>query len=137
MKEIKTLRDIYGLQQHNYQQSFIDCLLSYFQELHESLESDESLEDFSLEDSGYFVVLEPQDDIRKLEDVGLSDEDHGLIGAVPEMVDLIELEEDAYYRIGILCNNEYMQLFFSRVGQYKATDPEAEVLLEALYVEHN
>lgn len=92
----------------------LDHFHSYILQLHQSLEPDTALADFSLESHGYIVLLEAGDDVRNLQEVGLNPEDQGLLGTYPEWVELKELSDgNKIYQIAVLYNNEYMMLFYS------------------------
>lgn len=52
--------------------------------LFEALLDEESLEDFSLERHGYLVVLDDEDNLKDLHEVGLNPEEGGLLGSWPE-----------------------------------------------------
>ncbi len=119
MIKLKTLADFRRHRQAgSLPPEFLEHLETIFHELHESLGEDHSIENFSLDEHGYIVVLEKGDDLTDLQEVGLNPEDKGLLGTWPEFVELEKLSCGCYYRILILYNNEYAMLFFVRSGDF-------------------
>lgn len=114
MIKIKTKADIGRLKdKKQYSKDFILYLEAYYKELWESLGDEEAIEEFSLEDHGYIVILEETDNIQDLSEVGLSKKDEGLLGVIPEWIELKEFEDgSSYYEILILYNNEYAMIFY-------------------------
>ncbi|MDI3534921.1 MAG: hypothetical protein PWQ82_1286 [Thermosediminibacterales bacterium] len=93
LRIIKTLEDIRTLGKAKVMSPcYLDYLEEYFIQLHKALGNGESVEEFSLEDHGYFVILEKGDNVRNLSNVGLSSESGGLLGCWPEFVE----EEKCY-----------------------------------------
>ncbi len=128
MYTIKTLDDISALSERNTTpKSFIDHLETYFLQLRENLTEDEQEVEFSLVPYGYIAILEPEDDVRDLSSIGLNPQDDGLLGSCPEFVNTIQLEDITLYQIGVLYDNEYMMILYSKVGQF---DPLTEDFLK-------
>lgn len=127
MYSIKTLDDIRKLSESNKApNSLVYHLEVYFKQLIENLIDDEPEVEFNLEPYGYIIILEPEDDVRNLENVGLNPQDSGLLGSYPEFVNLVQLEDISLYQIGVLYDNEYMQIFYVPVGMF---DEEIETFL--------
>ena len=128
MKTVKTLQDRRELKrQDSISKALFDHIEEYFFELVESLSEGKDINEFSLEESGYMVILEKGDDVRNLEEVGLNPKDKGLLGTYPEWVEVKKLSDGSeIYQIGVLYNNDYMQLFYSYRGQF---DKEVEEFL--------
>lgn len=71
------------------------------------------------DENGFFVVLEPGDNVRDLGVVGLNPGDGGLLGCWPEFVDRIELGPGlSVYRVLVLYNNECAMTFYLQAGQW-------------------
>lgn len=121
MKEIKTLADLGRVKKDdNLSGEYLGYIEEYFHLLVESLSDGIPPEDFSLEKHGYIVILEAGDDLRDLEEIGLNPAARGLLGSHPEFIERYECGGFAYYRIGILYDNEYMMILFSEVGIHDA-----------------
>jgi len=123
MKIIKTLDDLrkldgameLGLQAH---------LEEYLLALREALEPETELGQFSLARHGYIVILEQEDDVRDLREVGLNPGDQGLLGCCPEWVEQVALADGRIiYRVGVMYDNDYVMIFYSWLGQF---DEEVE-----------
>ena len=116
MIKIKTFADLTSSRdQQTLPQDLITSLEKYFRQLHEALSDGEDLEDFSLERHGYFVILEPSDDVRNLREVGLNPTDDGFLGSWPEYVEKVT---DEWYKVAVLYDNEYMMFFFLRPSDF-------------------
>lgn len=96
MRLIKTLEDISLLRQARA-----------LSPVYENVNDGAGIEEFSLRDIGPIVVLEPGDNVRDLEEIGLNPEDGGLLGTAPEWVELMEREGQKFYSMVIMLNNEY------------------------------
>lgn len=120
MKTIKSIQDIYELRNANlFSESYLDYLQRFLEQLFEALSDGESIEHFSLEEHGYFVILEEEDNLRDLRDVGLNPQDQGLLGSFPEYIEKEILADGLeIYKIAVLYDNDYMMFFFSVVGQH-------------------
>lgn len=86
-------------------QVFHAYLNEYFSYLQQELGEDE---DFSLEEHGPIIILEKTDDLENLKETGVEN----LYLSVPEWVEMIQLKNLTICQIAILCNNEYMELFY-------------------------
>ncbi|WP_174705161.1 hypothetical protein [Desulfocucumis palustris] len=75
--------------------------------VYENVNEGASIEEFSLRDIGPIVVLEPGDNVRDLEEIGLNSEDGGPLGAASEWVELMERDGQKFYSLVIVLNNEY------------------------------
>ena len=109
MIEIKTLDDINEVRKNKTLASeLLDYLEGYLKQLNKTLEPETEVDKFSLEEHGHFVILEEDDEIEKLKEVGLTE---GLLGSFLEQVEKLNLGKE-YYKINILYNNEYMMIFY-------------------------
>lgn len=125
MRVIKTLRNIRCLGAAGaLDTAYLNLIDGFFRQLSESLGDGQPADEFSLDQHGYFVVLERGDDVRDLSTVGLT---RGLLESGPEFVEVADLGHMAVYKVAVLYNNEYMMFFFSAVGQF---DPETEAWLK-------
>lgn len=108
MRFIKTTEDISLLRQAG---ALSHVLLNEIERqlttVYENVNDGADIEEFSLRDIGPIVVLEPGDNVRDLEEIGLNPEDGGLLGAAPEWVELMEREGQKFYSMVIVLNNEY------------------------------
>jgi hypothetical protein len=87
MKKIKTLKDIKRITEEGIDKEIIKEIGLTFFEAWQNLSNDnEELMEFSLENHGYIVLIEEDDNIRDFEEVGLNKEDEGLLGVVPEWI---------------------------------------------------
>lgn len=115
MITIKTMEDIHNLKaRKQLSDGFLQHLNKYFRELHHSLEHETPLENFTLEYHGYIVILElEKDDCHDLSDVGLSNEENGLLGITPEFVNIIKAgTNEEYFQIFVLYDNEFGMVFY-------------------------
>jgi len=113
MIEIKTKRDIQRAREEKRLRPAVEeYLREYFGMLYENLsEPEETVDEFSLEEHGYLVLLEPGDDPRKVEKTGLRRE-NGLIGSEVDLAERIALKDGtAIYLLGVVFNNEYMMIY--------------------------
>lgn len=131
MKIVKNMKDLEQLTKKRLLSvSLIEHLKEYMVDLHQSLEHDCKLKDFTLEEHGYLVILEAKDDVRNLEEVGLNAEDGGLLGSYPEWVEQKNLSDESWiYQIAILYNNETMMMFYILPETF---DNEVETWLKQL-----
>lgn len=137
MIKIKTLNDIKTLKKSMLLSvNFLEYLEKYFSDLHHSLGGGIQLDKFSLETHGYLVVLQPDvDNVRDLSDVGLNPEDNGLLGTLPEFVNLIKLcNKEEYFEVGVLFNNEFMMMFY--YPRIFTKDPEVTEFLNEYLTEN-
>lgn len=108
MRIIKTMDDINLLRQAGaLTPSLLDEIERQLRTVYENVNDGDGIEVFSLRDTGPIVALEPGDNVRDLEEIGLNSEDDGLLGAAPEWVELMEREGQKFYSIVIVLNNEY------------------------------
>lgn len=112
MIQINTLNDI-GMTE-NLSKDFKEHLKGYFIELNQNIDKETSKEEFSLEDYGPIIILEPEkDDCRNLSDVGLNEDEEGILGVMPEYVNEVDLNKnEGYFQFLVLCNNEYGNIFY-------------------------
>ncbi|WP_286085956.1 hypothetical protein [Brevibacillus sp. NSP2.1] len=98
MRTIKTLADVHCLQAAQvFSPSFLSYLEEEFLGLKEAFDFDGLDEAFTLDTYGYMVVLEKGDNLRDLSVVGLSREDGGLLGSLPEFVEKVERNGECWY----------------------------------------
>lgn len=111
MISVKTIKDIRKVRQSKSEE-FSDHIENQFKQMWQAL-GDGGLETFSLENHGYMVILEEKDDLYALEEIGLNQEDKGLIGSTPEWVKIKRLRDGrVYYEIALLFNNDYLMLLY-------------------------
>lgn len=110
MKKIKTLWDLYLLRDKNiltHAQNIY--LIKSFVELYQALDCQNDIRDFSLEDHGYFVILEKEDDTF-------------LRSILVEGFEYIETEiledKSQIFKIAVMQDNDHMMFYFSEVGQF-------------------
>ena len=89
-------------------------------ELRKALEPDVSNEEFGLAEYGAIILLDNEAEI--LEPLGL---DYALEEAWPDFVEVLELAEKTYYKVGILENDYLPQVYMSKNN---ASDSIAEWL---------
>lgn len=119
MRIIKMLKDIKLLREASeVKDSILEEMEDQFNHIYENLGEELPIEEFSLRDSGIIVLLESGDNITDLEEVGLSPDDRGLIGAVPEWVDEQVLSDCKLINACIPCNNEYVLSIFLERGKF-------------------
>lgn len=93
MKNIKTLEDVKNLKANNgLPQALLKHLEAFYQMLFQAFSDEENPVNFSLERHGYLVVLDSDDNLRDLHELGLNPKDGGLLGILPEYVELIPLD---------------------------------------------
>ncbi|GBF34413.1 hypothetical protein DCCM_3526 [Desulfocucumis palustris] len=108
MRIIKTMEDISLLRQAGALSPVLpDETEHQLTTVYENVNEGASIEEFSLRDIGPIVVLEPGDNVRDLEEIGLNSEDGGPLGAASEWVELMERDGQKFYSLVIVLNNEY------------------------------
>jgi len=108
MITIKKFIDLGKFQQRTqkYLREYVQHL---FFHLHKVLDPKIPTHLFDLSEHGYIVVLEPEDDIRDLTEIGLSAENDGLLGTVPEAVTAKKLKDGRiFYQVETIFNNEFL-----------------------------
>ncbi|MHC1694072.1 MAG: hypothetical protein AB9835_02095 [Eubacteriales bacterium] len=112
LKDIKQLRDTSTLPQ-----VIVDYLHNFFLNIYTTFSEGDEIHDFTLDSSGYIVVLQTADDVARLPEVGLT---RGLTASVPEYVDRITLSESGQfieiYQALFLRNNEWGLNVLSIIG---------------------
>ncbi|MHC1694022.1 MAG: hypothetical protein AB9835_01835 [Eubacteriales bacterium] len=120
--DIEQLRDTSTLPQ-----TIVDYLQSFFLNIYTTFSDGEDIYDFTLDSSGYIIVLMSADDVHNLPEVGLA---KGLTSSVPEYVDKIMLMDGSQqlevYHALFLTNNEWGLNVVSLVG---SLDEESEAFL--------
>ena len=125
MRIIKQYQDLKLLAENDVLgKDYLKEVRAYFLQLREALGRKingelESLEEFSLKDHGYIVILEAGDNLRgePMANIGLNPEG-GLLVSFLEFVEEIELENISIYKISIMHNNDYMMNLYSIKGQH-------------------
>ncbi|SNY26828.1 hypothetical protein SAMN06265827_11059 [Orenia metallireducens] len=118
MKKIKTLADLKKLHKEgDIKEEILNYLESYFYKLAESLGNNVAPEEFSLEEHGYFVLLENDNDLQlaKLKEVGLIE---GLFNCRFEFVEEIKLDNISLHKVSVLYDNDYMMMFFIEAKEF-------------------
>src|SRR5690554_6258351 len=105
---------------------FTNHLNKFFDDLQADLDDMEP-ETYTVEDCGYIVILEAGDNVRDLSNVGLNQEDEGILGCIPEWFETVELDGIRYYRFLVLYNDSFGVIFYSAIG---SQDAEVEQWLE-------
>lgn len=114
MKKVMNIRDLKNLERNSALPSpLLQYLEGYFHQLYQALSDGESFDEFSLEQHGYFVVLDSDDNVRDLHEVGLNLGDNGLLGCWPEYVEKLKLyDKSEWTKLAVLYDNDYMMFFF-------------------------
>lgn len=113
MRTIKTLADVRCLQEAKvFSPTFLSYLKEEFLGLKEAFDFDGLDEEFALDHYGFMVVLEKGDNLRDLSVVGLSREDGGLLGSLPEFVEKVERNGERWYKVVVIYTNEYGMAFY-------------------------
>ena len=108
MIHIKTLKDLELLKKSSSSKNLLEYMTKYFQSLHKNLGEDIPLHNFDLEEHGWIVVIESSDDENDLTEIGLDEDNGGLITATFEYVNVITLPDGSeYYNMLVLANNEF------------------------------
>lgn len=123
MIKIQTLNDMKVLQSQKGSSvpslPLLTYLEDYFRQLYEALSDGESLDEFSLEQHGYFVVLESDDNVRDLHEVGLNPKDKGLLECWPEYAERLKFDDGSeWVQLAILYDNDCMMLFFLQAKDF-------------------
>lgn len=109
---IQTKQDLNILEKSKVmEEEFIKLLKDKFNSLYENLSEGTPLNEFSLEDKGYIVILHEGDNIRNLSTVGLNP-NGGLLSAIPEFINEIILNKFNIYEVIVVYNNEFCMTFY-------------------------
>lgn len=109
---IQTKQDLNILEKSKVmEEDFIKLLKDKFNSLYENLSEGTPLNEFSLEDKGYIVILHEGDNIRNLSTVGLNP-NGGLISVIPEFINEIILNKFKIYEVIVVYNNEFCMTFY-------------------------
>ncbi len=101
-------------------------LMKFFDDLQEELDF-LSPNTYKVEDSGQVVILDKEDNVRDLSEIGLNRGDQGLLGCIPEWFETVTLDNIEYYRFLVLYNDSFGVIFYSAVGTF---DIEVETWLK-------
>lgn len=101
-------------------------LMKFFDDLQEELDF-LSPNTYKVEDSGQVVILDKEDNVRDLSEIGLNRGDQGLLGCIPEWFETVTLDNIEYYRFLVLYNDSFGVIFYSAVGTF---DIEVETWLQ-------
>jgi len=128
MRIVKTMEDISLLRQAGaLAPVLLDEIERQLTTVYKNVNDGADIGNFSLRDIGPVVVLEPGDNVRDLEEIGLNPEDGGLLGSAPEWVELMERAGQKFYSMVIVLNNEYAINVYCPPG---AADDETQRWLE-------
>ncbi|KOF57877.1 MULTISPECIES: hypothetical protein [Clostridium] len=109
---IQTKQDLNILEKSKVmEEEFIKLLKDKFNSLYEDLSEGTPLNEFSLEDKGYIVILHEGDNIRNLSTVGLNP-NGGLLSAIPEFINEMILNKFKIYEVIVVYNNEFCMTFY-------------------------
>lgn len=93
MRIIRTLTDVERLRSDvRLASDYITYIATFFHELRKALGDGDEGQEFTLQEHGYIVFLEPRGDVRRLKGLGLDAARAGLLGTSPEFVEIIELD---------------------------------------------
>ena len=130
MRTIQTIQDLRTLRAAQvFSDDFMDYLEAEFSALKEAFDFDGADERFTLDLYGYMVVLEKGDNLRDLTVVGLSRENGGLLGSLPEFVEQCQSGTDTWYKVVVIYTNEYAMAFYVP-AQAVDDDPEIQSWLK-------
>lgn len=118
MRIIKNISDLRTLKKDEaLEKEYLDLIKRYFNQLHKALGDGCSVEEFSLKNHGYIVVLEAEDNLsgELMGNVGLNPEG-GIYVSWPEFVEEINLDSIVVYKINILYTNDFMMSFYIKKG---------------------
>lgn len=119
MRIIKTTKDIELLKEASaVKEDIMLEIEEHFKHIYQNIGEGIPVEEFSLVDSGIIVFLEPGDNVADLEEIGLSPQDGGLLGATPEWINEQKLDDCTLITACILCNNEYALSIFFESGKF-------------------
>jgi len=88
-------------------QQIMKVVEEHFMSIYDSLGEGESLDEFTLIDTGIIVILEAGDNPYSLDEMGFESAENGLLDAIPEWVEEQELANGTLATVNILCNNYY------------------------------
>jgi len=109
---IQTKQDLNILEKSKVlEEEFIKLLKDKFNSLYKDLSEGTPMDEFSLEDKGYIVILHEGDNVRNLSTVGLNP-NGGLLSAIPEFINEIILNKFKIYEVIVVYNNEFCMTFY-------------------------
>ncbi|TXK75425.1 hypothetical protein [Paenibacillus sp. N3.4] len=116
MRTINTRQDVEDLRRDGTAPTALTKHISeFFQQLEAEL-ADEEEDTFRLDQHGPIVLLEAGDNLYDLECVGLSRENCGLLGSMPEYVETLQLDNMTVYKIVVMYTNDFIMTFFTQQG---------------------
>jgi hypothetical protein len=119
MRIIKTMKDIGLLKESEVvKRNILGEIEEHFKHIYKNLGEGIPIEEFSLVNSEIIVSPEAGDNVTELEEIGLSSADNGLLGAMPEWIELQDLADCILITTCILCNNEYALSIFLESGKF-------------------
>lgn len=121
------------LMQGNYSVDFRKYVESRYFELERELlevEDVDAAESFNLKDYGYLVILEKNDNLRDLNEIGLNKQDSGIFGAIAETTERFRLDGLFYLELCIIYNNSFMMIFLLREKDFRFNYPEMKILID-------
>lgn len=117
MRIIRTYQDVVSLRSFNHCSPLTNYISEYFQQLHKMLSREDEAE-FSLQDHGYIILLEPGDNLHSSRTLGLDVESGGLLDIHSEYVEAISIEGITIYKIAHMCDNDYLMTYFTIAGSH-------------------
>lgn len=127
MRTIKTQKDLVCLRNAQlFSGTFMDYLDEEFQALKEAFDFDGLDEDFRLEVSGFLVVFEKGDNLRDQSVVGLYQETNGLLGCLPEFIEMHVHEGEVWYKVVTVISNDFGYIYYI---QRKVVEKDDEILV--------
>lgn len=83
-----------------------------FYRYHQSFSPFDPIDEFSLEEYGPIVILQPGDDLHDLREIGFSPDHDGLFGSHPEFATRLRTTDQTIFKVFILSDNEYITTLF-------------------------
>lgn len=108
MKHIKTFSDIKALVGQGADRRLAELLCDRLGAVQSAFR--QAGASWSAEEYGYFCLVERDDDVRDLRDVGLNPEDSGLVGAIKEVV--LWHPASRCWEVVVLYGGDYGMTFF-------------------------
>ncbi len=117
MFSIKTLADLQGLpveqEGHGLTLGLLRYLRSFFLELYEAFSEGQSLEAFTLEPHGYFMILERVAELRLLYKEDPLSGGYGLLKSRVEYVERLACEDGSeWFKVALLDDHDFMMFYF-------------------------
>lgn len=118
MIRIKTRNDIEKLEKDRiFSIDYMEEIRTRLRDAYENLkEEGQTIDELNLEEQGEIIILQKDDDVRNLEEIGLDPDEGGLLGCYPEWVERLQLGDIEVYYLCIVNNNSNAVIIYSEVG---------------------